>query len=210
MGNYIFNRDVLVDILKTVPSDSEWDFGKSILPYAFKRYRVYAYDFATNVIPGLKEYEENGYWRDVGTLSSYFKSNMDILGTKPTFNLNNRKWFIHSGRYDGPPAKILDADLSNCIMGDGCLLRGCTVKNSIIGRGVHIHEKAVIEDSIIMDFCTVRANAKIRRSIVDRFNDIDNRDRIGYDAKSDASRFFVDASKLVVVPRGQIRIITSE
>ena len=206
MGNYLFNRDVLVDILSTTSFDSELDFGKSILPTAYKKRRVFAYDFAQNVLPGLKDYEEKGYWRDVGTLSAYFEANMDILGARPKLNLNNRKWFIHSGRYDGPPAKVLDAKLSNCIIGDGCFLRNCTVKNSIIGRGVHIHDGAVIEDSIIMDFCKIRANARIRRAIVDRFNDIPMREAIGFDAKRDAERYFVDPSGLVAVPRGKTRI----
>lgn len=206
MGNYFFNRDVLIDILKTAPPNSELDFGKSILPHAYKRYRVFAYDFAKNTLPGLKDYEEKGYWRDVGTLPAYYEANMDILGPKPKLNLNNRKWFIHSGRYDGPPAKILSGKLSNCIIGDGCFLRRCTVKNSIVGLGVHIHEGAVIEDSIIMDFCKIRAGAKIRHAIVDRFNDIPMGERIGYNLKRDAERYIVDASGLVAVPRGKTRV----
>ena len=206
MGNYLFNRDALVDILSTTTFDSELDFGKSILPNEFKKRRIFVYDFAKNQLPGLKDYEEKGYWRDVGTLSAFYDANMDILGAKPKLNLNNRKWFIHSGRYDGPPAKVLDAKLSNCIVGDGCFLRQCTVKNSILGRGVHVHEGAVIEDSIIMDFCKIRANAKIRRTIVDRFNDIPMRESIGFDAKRDAERYFVDPSGLVAVSRGKTRI----
>lgn len=207
MGNYLFNRDVLVDILSTTTFDAELDFGKSILPNEYKKRRIFVYDFAQNVLPGLKDYEEKGYWRDVGTLAAYYDANMDILGARPKLNLNNRKWFIHSGRYDGPPAKVLDAKLSNVIIGDGCFLRNCTVKNSIIGRGVHIHEGAVIEDSILMDFCKVRANARIKRAIVDRFNDIPMRETIGFDPKRDAERYFVDPSGLVAVARGKTRIV---
>lgn len=206
MGNYLFSRDVLMEILQSHNGQEELDFGKSILPAAFKRYRVMAYDFQENFLPGLKAYEEQAYWRDVGTLSAYWQANMDILGAKPKLNLNNRKWFIHSGRYDGPPAKVLDARLNNVIIGDGCFLREPVIKNSIIGRGVHIHEGAVIEDSIIMDFCKVRANARLKKVVVDRFNEIPAKETIGHSAEQDAKKYFVDASGIVVVPRGRSRI----
>ena len=202
MGNYLFNADVLVDILKDDSrKDPELDFGRSIMPDIHQHYKAYAYDFASNILPGLKGYEEKAYWRDVGTLEAYYEAHMDILGAKPKFNLNNRRWFIHSGRYDGPPAKILDGKLTNTIIGDGCFIRNATVKNSIIGRGVHIHDGAVIEDSIIMDFCKVRSEAKLKRVIVDRFNEIPAKESIGHDPVKDAQKYFVDSSGLVVLPR---------
>ncbi len=204
MGNYIFNRDVLVQILRDENrQDPALDFGKSILPEIHRDVKAYAYDFGTNILPGLKQYEETAYWRDVGTLQAYYQSNMDILGAKPRFNLNNRRWFIHSGRYDGPPAKIIDGKLTNTIIGDGCFIRNATIRNSILGRGVHVHDDAVIEDSIIMDFCKVRAGAKIKRAIVDRFNQIPPNDSIGHDPAKDAERHFVDSSGIVVLSRGQ-------
>ncbi len=209
MGNYLFNRDVLIELLSAKPSGGELDFGKTLLPEALGRYKVMAYDFSTNVLPEIKAYEEAGYWRDVGTLEAFYEANMDILGAKPKLNLNNRKWFIHSGRYDGPPAKVIDAKLSNCIVGDGCFLRQATIKNSILGRGVHVHEGAVIEDSIIMDFCKIRAEARLTKVIVDRFNDIPVRENIGQDRQKDSQRYWVDSSGLVVVARGKTRVIRS-
>jgi glucose-1-phosphate adenylyltransferase len=204
MGNYLFNREVLVDILKNkYQGESDLDFGKNVLPDMVKSHKLYAYDFSTNLLPGIKAYEEQSYWRDVGTLSSFYEANMDILGARPRMNLNNRRWFIHSGRYDGPPAKILDGKLVNAILGDGCFVRNATIKNSIIGRGVHIHDGAVIEDSIIMDFCKVRAEARLNRVIVDRFNEIPAKARLGFDRDEDAKRWFVDPSGLVIVPRGE-------
>ena len=204
MGNYIFNKDVLVSILSDESlQDPSFDFGKSILPDIHKRLKVYAYDFSTNILPGLKGYEEAGYWRDVGTIQAFYQSNMDILGAKPKLNLNNRRWFIHSGRFDGPPAKILDGKITNSIIGDGCFVRNATIKNSIIGRGVHVHDGAVIEDSIIMDFCKIRAEAKLKRVVVDRFNEIAAKEQVGYNAAKDAQRWFVDASGIVVLPRGK-------
>jgi len=204
MGNYIFSRDVLVDLLKNrYQGEADLDFGKNLLPDIVKSHKLYAYDFSTNVMPGIKPYEENAYWRDVGTLQSFYAANMDILGARPKLNLNNRRWFVHSGRYDGPPAKILDGKLSNVIISDGCFVRNATIKNSIIGRGVHIHDGAVIEDSIVMDLCKVRSDAHLRRVVVDRFNEIPRGLKIGFDRDEDAKRYFVDPSGLVVVPRGE-------
>ena len=204
MGNYVFNRDVLVSLLSDeAQQDPNFDFGKSILPDIHKRLKAYAYDFSQNVLPGLKVYEEQAYWRDVGTLRAFYESNMDILGARPKLNLNNRRWFIHSGRYDGPPAKVLDGKITNSIIGDGCFVRNATVKNSIIGRGVHIHDGALVEDSIVMDFCKIRAEAKLKRAILDRFNEIPARATLGHDPVKDAEKYFVDASGIVVVPRGR-------
>ncbi|MBI3504973.1 MAG: glucose-1-phosphate adenylyltransferase [Proteobacteria bacterium] len=209
MGNYLFSRDVLLEILEKHKDEGDLDFGKSILPHVLKRYKLMAYNFGKNELPGLKDYEEKGYWRDVGTLGAYWEANMDILGEHPKLNLNNRQWFIHSGRYDGPPAKVLDAKLTNCIVGDGCFLRRCTIKNSILGRGVHVHEGAVIEDSIIMDFTKVRAGARIKKAIVDRFNEIPLREAIGVTPEKDAQKYFVDPSGVIIVPRGLTRVVTS-
>jgi glucose-1-phosphate adenylyltransferase len=204
MGNYVFTKDVLVDLLRSRHKDeADLDFGKNVLPAMLKTHKLYAYDFSTNVLPGLKAYEENAYWRDVGTIASFFESNMDILGARPRLNLNNRRWFIHSGRYEGPPAKILDGKIVNSIISDGCFIRNATIKNSIIGRGVHIHDGAVIEDSIVMDLCKIRADARLRRTIVDRYNSIPAKQTIGFDREADAKRFFVDPSGIVVVPRGE-------
>ncbi|MDE2490836.1 MAG: glucose-1-phosphate adenylyltransferase [Elusimicrobia bacterium] len=203
MGNYIFDKQVLVDLLESRHRDeADLDFGKNVLPAMLKTHKLYAYDFSTNVLPGLKQYEERAYWRDVGTIGAFYESNMDILGARPRLNLNNRRWFVHSGRYEGPPAKVLDGKLTNCILGDGCFVRNATIKNSILGRGVHVHDGAVIEDSIVMDFCKIRADAKLRRTIVDRYNEVPARIKLGYDRDEDARRFFVDPSGVVVVPRG--------
>ena len=204
MGNYVFDRDVLVDLLKNHHVDAtDLDFGKNLLPGMVKSHKLFAYDFSTNVLPGIKAYEEPAYWRDVGTLSAFYEANMDILGARPKLNLNNRRWFIHSGRYDGPPAKILEGKLQNAIIGDGCFVRNATIKNSILGRGVHVHDGAVIEDSIIMDFCKVRADAHLKKVVVDRFNEIPAKLKLGFDRDEDAKKYFVDPSGLVVVPRGE-------
>jgi len=207
MGNYLFNKDTLLQILsRDIAKESELDFGKSILPNVSKDHRTFAYDFASNELPGVKPYEEKGYWRDVGSIEQFWESHMDLLGPKPKMDLDNPHWPIHSGRFDGAPAKLLSAAAEDSMVSEGCTLRKATVKNSVLGRGVVVHENCVIEDSIIMDFCEIKPGTKIKRAIIDRFNVIGPKESVGFDAEKDAERFYVDSSGIVVIPRGKTRI----
>jgi glucose-1-phosphate adenylyltransferase len=120
MGNYIFNRDVLEEVLtEDIKKDSAHDFGKSILPAILERCRVFAYNFRTAPLPGQKEYEEPGYWRDVGNIEAYWSAHMDLLGEKPRFDLNNDDWPIMAGRYNGPPSRILGRQVEDSILSEG-------------------------------------------------------------------------------------------
>jgi glucose-1-phosphate adenylyltransferase len=203
MGNYLFSRRVLVDALVAdARRESAHDFGKSILPDLFPRARVFAYDFQTNVVPGIKPYEEPGYWRDVGTLDAYWRAHMDLLGETPVFDLDNRRWPVVTDRYHGPPVRVIGGDLENAHLGEGSLVRRATIRNSILGRGVWVNEGAVIEDSIVMDFTAVGKGARLRRAIVDRYNIVPAGQEIGLDPDADRDRYHVDATGLVVLPRG--------
>jgi glucose-1-phosphate adenylyltransferase len=203
MGNYLFSRRVLVEALLTdARQNTDHDFGKSIIPALVPRARVFAYDFQGNVVPGIKPYEEPGYWRDVGELDAYWRAHMDLLGETPAFDLDNRRWPIHAGRYDGPAARIIGGDFENAQIGEGSLVKRATIRNSILGRGVWVNEGAVIEDSIVMDFTSVGKGSHLRRAIVDRYNIIPAGLQLGLDPNADRERYRVDASGLVVVPRG--------
>jgi glucose-1-phosphate adenylyltransferase len=203
MGNYLFSRRVLVDaVLADARQNTDHDFGKSIIPALVPAARVFGYDFQTNVVPGIKPYEEPGYWRDVGELETYWRAHMDLLGETPAFDLDNRRWPIHAERYDGPPARITGGEFENAQVGEGSLVVRATIRNSILGRGVWVNEGAVIEDSIVMDFTSVGKGAHLRRSIVDRYNIIPAGLQLGLDPQADRERFRVDPSGLVVVPRG--------
>ncbi len=207
MGNYLFNRDALVKILThEAEAPSELDFGKSILPRVHKTYRVMAYNFAENELPGIKPYEEKAYWRDVGTIEALWESHMDLLGPRPRFDLNNPQWKILSGRYDGPPAKLFGGQLDDALVGDGCIVKDAKLKRSILGRGVEIGDGCVIEDSILMDFVKVQPGAKLKRVIVDRFNMIPAKESIGHDADKDAQKYYLDPSGIVVLPRGKTQV----
>jgi|SRR5437867_4659823 len=203
MGNYIFSRQPLVDALVAdARRSTEHDFGRSIIPELVPTGHVFAYDFQHNELPGVKPYEEQAYWRDVGTISSYWEAHMDLLGESPRFDLDNRYWPIRSEHHAGPAARFLGSDVDNAQVGEASLLKRATIRNSILGRSVWVNEGAVIEDSIVMDHTTVGKGARLRRAIVDRFNIIPADGEIGFDAVADRRRYHVDASGLVVVPRG--------
>jgi len=203
MGNYIFSRQPLVDALVAdARRSTDHDFGRSIIPEMVSTGRVFAYDFQQNEVPGVKPYEEQGYWRDVGTIASYWEAHMDLLGESPRFDLDNRYWPIRSAHHPGPAARFIGSDIDNAQIGEACLLKRATIRNSILGRSVWVNEGAVIEDSIVMDHTTVGKGARLRRAIVDRFNIIPADGEIGLDATADRRAYHVDASGLVVVPRG--------
>jgi len=203
MGNYIFSRQPLVDALVTdARRSTDHDFGRSIIPEMVSAGRAFAYDFQQNEVPGVKPYEEQGYWRDVGTIASYWEAHMDLLGESPRFDLDNRSWPIRSAHHPGPAARFIGSDIDNAQIGEACLLKRATIRNSILGRSVWVNEGAVIEDSIVMDHTTVGKGARLRRAIVDRFNIIPADGEIGLDAAADRRAYHVDASGLVVVPRG--------
>jgi glucose-1-phosphate adenylyltransferase len=203
MGNYVFSRRALVDaLLADARRSTDHDFGRSIIPELVPGGHVFAYDFQQNEVPGVKPYEEQGYWRDVGTIASYWEAHMDLLGEAPRFDLDNHAWPIRTSVHSGPAARFIGGDVDNAQIGEGSLVKRATIRNSILGRSVWVNEGAVIEDSIVMDHTTVGKGARLRRAIVDRFNIIPADTEIGLDPAADRRRHHVDPSGLVVVPRG--------
>ena len=203
MGNYLFSRQALVDALVAdARRSTDHDFGRSIIPELVPAGRVVAYDFQLNEVPGVKPYEEAGYWRDVGTIDAYWEAHMDLLGESPRFDLDNRYWPIRSEHHPGPPARFIGAEVDNAQVGEASLVKRAVIRNSILGRSVWVNEGAVIEDSIVMDHTTVGKGARLRRAIIDRFNIIPADTEIGADPAQDRRRFHVEPSGLVVVPRG--------
>lgn len=206
MGSYLFNRDVLVRALEEdAPRATEHDFGRTILPAIASKTKLYAYNFLENRIPGIRPYEEPGYWRDVGTVQSYWEANMDLLGPTPRFDLNNPQWPIHAAGLDLPCAQIEQSDVDDALLGEGCHLHGAKVRRSVLGRGVIVEEGAAVEECVVMDYTVVRRGASLRRTIVDRFNTIEAGQRIGFDPTQDHTLYYVDPSGIVVVPRGPRR-----
>jgi glucose-1-phosphate adenylyltransferase len=201
MGNYVFSTPVLVEALREANRLGENDFGRHVLPRLLGTHRLFAYDFMSNVIPGVKPYEEPGYWRDVGTIDAYYDAHYDVLGRTPRFDVYNPAWPIYSSNYQGPVARIYSGKIENSIFGAGTIVDGATVRNSIIRREVVLEEGAEVEDCIIMDYARIGRGAKLRRVIVDQLNQVAPDERIGFDAAADRTRFDVTESGIVVVAK---------
>lgn len=203
MGNYLFSTEILYAALEEGKRRGEKDFGHHLLPRLCRSHRVFAYNFADNRIPGVRDYEEQSYWRDVGTIDAYFLAHQDLLGLEPRFNLFNPQWRIGSNEYQGPSAKFMHAEIENSIIDDGSFIKGAKISNSIIRREVLIEEGVEIEECIVMDYAIIRRGTRLKRTVIDRYNQIGADSRIGYDRQEDARYFIVTDSGIVVVPKGK-------
>jgi len=205
LGNYIFNKDVLIDALEKAQGTNQNDFGKHIIPGLIGTRTVFAYDFSTSVIPGSLPYEEKGYWRDVGTIPAFFDAHMDMLGEHPLFELQNKRWPIHPAEYQGPAAKILKGDIQNSFIAEGVVIRDARIVNSVIRRDVMIEHDVVVEECIIMDHTVIRKGCRLKRVIVDKFNVLAEGERIGFGPDADRLQCAChrDPSGISIVPKGE-------
>jgi ADP-glucose pyrophosphorylase len=207
MGNYLFNTRVLVEALEVAHRRSKHDFGQHVLPRLAHTHRLFAYDFARNIVPGIKPYEEPAYWRDVGTLEAYFAAHQDMLGLQPRFDVHNPRWPIHGSHYQGPAAKIIGGEIENSIFAGGTLVNHAAVRNSVIRREVILEPGVELEDCIIMDYVTIKRGARLRRAIVDRYNTIEAEAQIGFDLEADLKHYHVTPSGIAVVPKRHTRML---
>lgn len=212
MGNYIFKANVMIDVLqRNSLRNAGVDFGKEIIPEMYERMKVYAYDFGTNFIPGEEEYNQ-GYWRDVGTVDSYFAAALDLVAVTPLFNLYNPMWPIVSAPLHQPPAKFVFADsrasrigaATNSLVSDGSIISGGTINRCVLHPRVRVNSYTEIEEAILMDGVEVGRHSKIRRAIIDKGVHLPPGTVIGYDPESDRARFSVTDSGIVVVPKGAV------
>jgi glucose-1-phosphate adenylyltransferase len=206
MGNYIFDTDVLLEELEQDAHNnaSSHDFGRDILPKICARRRMYAYDFRANRISDMEG--PSDYWRDVGTIESYYLAHMDLNNPLSHLNLEDPLWPLRSLNRQGGPARVT-GDLSgksgcveNSILADSSVVAGGYVRDSVIGQNVHIASGAVVEEAVILGNVLVEEKTRIRRAIIDHGNVIRAGERIGYDIDSDSARYHVDRSGVVVVP----------
>ena len=211
MGNYLFGADLLRSSLEEAHQRGETDFGHHVLPRLSQTHRVFAYDFSTNEVPGTKPYEERGYWRDVGTLDTYFEAHQDVLGMEPRFDAFNPQWPIYSSHYQGPTARVLRGELDNVLMGAATIVEDAKIRNTILRREVVVEPGAELEDCVVMDYVRIGAGARLRHAIVDRHNAIPAGARIGFDHEADqAAGYHITEGGLVVVPLGDVRYYARE
>jgi glucose-1-phosphate adenylyltransferase len=212
MGNYIFRTDVL---LREVDDDakleaSKHDFGHDILPKMVSGGgRVYAYDFATNVVQG-EEGPGRGYWRDIGTLDAYWQAQMDLIEIHPHFNLYNTRWPIRTGVTHDPPAKFVFRDEAHARVGiatdslvsHGCIISGGRIHRSVLSVGCRINSFSEVEESVLFEGVKIGRHARLRRCIVDKDVEIPAGSEIGYDRNLDRRRgFHVSENGLTVIPK---------
>ena len=209
MGNYIFDPDTLIKILKedAEREDSHHDFGRNILPAVSETGQAYAYDFAKNRIPGLAHADEKSYWRDVGTIESYYEANMDLKEVQPQLNLYNWKWPIMTSNFNDPPAKFVFDDAGRrgmavqSAVSSGCILAGGYVKDSVLGRNVFLDAGAEVYDSILLDNVYIGPDCHIRRAILDKNVRIEDGESVGFDPEYDRKNFHISESGIVVVSK---------
>ncbi|MBJ6801757.1 glucose-1-phosphate adenylyltransferase [Geomonas propionica] len=207
MGNYIFSTKKLIEVLQEGKKMYEdLDFGKHVIPMMLEnRDKVFAYNFNDNIIPGMKA-EEKGYWKDVGTIESYYEANMDLIHVSPQLNLYNYKWPILTNQGNLPPAKTvfdeegrrgMNIDSYVCA---GCITSGATVRRTILGPRCKVNSYSEIDDSILFENVTVGRHVKIKRTIIDKNVVIPDGTEIGYDHELDRAKGYrVTESGIVVV-----------
>ncbi|MCA9638311.1 MAG: glucose-1-phosphate adenylyltransferase [Myxococcales bacterium] len=191
MGNYFFKTDTLIDVLIEDAND----------PHS-------AHDFGKNVIPG----EPKGaapYWRDVGTIESYFQANMEVRSRLPAINLYNRQWRIRTAQRDYPPARFVragdepSADIDDSLVCEGSIVASAMLRRVVLGYDSYVHSRAEVEDSVILSGCNIGARARLRRVLLDKNCSIAPGAEIGVDPEADRRRFpFITESGIVVLPKG--------
>ncbi|WP_026374412.1 glucose-1-phosphate adenylyltransferase [Agrococcus lahaulensis] len=210
MGNYVFDADALVEavIADNRLEDSNHDMGGDIIPWFVERGEAAMYDLKNNTVPGATE-RDKYYWRDVGTIESFFDAHMDLISALPIFNLYNREWPIYTQTVNAPPAKFTRdawgraADVNEAIVGAGSVVQGASVVRSVVSPWCTIDAGATVSDAILFDQVHVGAGAVVRRAIIDKGVEIGPGVQIGVDHEADLARgFSISASGIVTVPKG--------
>lgn len=216
MGVYIFDVATLRQALQTTGDD----FGKEVIPAMIdKGSAIFIYDYASEnriedftveVTEGkrnkvlVERTRDSAYWRDVGSIDTYYEASMELLDVEPLFNLYGEKWPLRTYQRPLPPSKfIIGGSASESIVSDGCIISGGTVRHSILSPGVVVERNAVVEDSIIFDDVIIEPDARIRRAIMDKEARIQSGATIGYDLEANRKRgCTISDAGIVVVPRG--------
>ncbi|MCW2501392.1 MAG: glucose-phosphate adenylyltransferase, partial [Frankiales bacterium] len=175
MGNYVFTTEALLEAVRLDAGDegSVHDMGGNIIPMMVGKGGAQVYDFDQNVVPGSTE-RDRGYWRDVGTLDSYYDAHMDLVSIHPVFNLYNRQWPILTSAPSLPPAKFVFDEPGrvgtaiNSLVSQGVIVSGAAARRSILSPGVRLHSGAEVESSVLMHGVDIGQGAVVRNAILDK------------------------------------------
>jgi glucose-1-phosphate adenylyltransferase len=201
MGIYLFNTNFLLSYLNedAEKTYSTHDFGKDIIPSLIEKKRVFAFPFY--------DFEQNKpiYWQDVGTVDSYWKANMDLIGISPELNLYDVEWPIRTASNNYPPAKFIfnepnrQGKAVDSIVAEGCIISGANIEHSMLSSNVRVEDHSYIKNSIILPNVSIGKNCRIINTIVDKECIIPDGTIIGEDLAEDERRFDLSSEGVILV-----------
>ena len=205
MGIYVFNTQFLYEQLIRDADDprSSHDFGRDLIPYVVRRYRVFAHPFGESCV-GMTPAQEP-YWRDVGTIDAYWEANMELTKVVPELNLYDQDWPIWTYQEQLPPAKFVfdDADRRgmaiDAMVSGGCIISGAVVRRSLLFSDVWVESRSVIEDSVILPDVRIGCNVILKRAVIDRRCEIPDGMVVGVDSGTDRKQFHVTPEGVTLV-----------
>jgi len=212
MGNYVFTTAALLEAVRrdAQNEESSHDLGGDVIPALVAAGQAQVYDFASNKVPGATE-RDTGYWRDVGSIDAYHDAHMDLVSTRPVFDLFNSQWPILSTSPSLPPAKFVHGEPGRTgsaiesLVSPGCIVSGGTVRRSVLSPGVKVHSRAEVEDCVVLHGVDVGRGAVLRRAIIDKGVLVPPGVSIGVDHEADRARgFHISEGGIVVLGKGQI------
>lgn len=201
MGIYIFNTDLLFELLirDADTRNSSHDFGKDIIPYAIKKYRVIAHPF-TDSNSAIQ-----AYWRDVGTVDAFWEANLELIGVTPELNLYDSEWPIWTHQEQLPPAKFIFDDEDrrgmavDSMVSGGCIISGARVRHSLLFSNVTVDNYSKVDSSVILPDVEIGKNCRIYHAVIDKGCEIPDGTIIGQDNEEDKKRFYVSPNGVVLV-----------
>jgi glucose-1-phosphate adenylyltransferase len=206
MGNYVFDTDFLFEQLErdSQTKGSERDFGKDIIPALIDKHDVYAFEFS-------KSSKNESYWRDVGTLDSYWEANMELVAPVPALNIYDKEWPIWTYQEQLPPAKFVmesethRGEALNSVVSGGCIVSGSTLAKTVCFSNVRVKSGSNVEESVILPGVTIGTDCKIRKAIIDRGCVIPDNTVIGHNHDEDRARGFrVSDNGVVLVTKAEL------
>lgn len=201
MGIYVFDSQFLIEqlIADADRAESGHDFGHDLIPLLIDNHRVYAYPFRGN------DHRRRAYWRDVGTVDSYWRANQELIGVTPELNLYDSEWPIWSYREQTPPAKFVFDEPQrqgvavDSMVAGGCIISGARVRHSLLFSNVSVDEGSEVEDSVVLPEVRIGRYCRIRKAIIDKGAVLADGEVIGEDPQRDAERFYLSPEGVVLV-----------
>ncbi len=209
MGNYVFTTDTLVELLHENENaeESGHDVGGDLIPMMVAKGEASVYDFTQNRVPG--QIGRPHYWRDVGTIDSYYEAHMDLVGHDPAFDLYNSEWPIYTSGRTLPPAKIDDhgdhgpSNLRRSIISNGAIVVGAEVTDSVLSPDVGVGAGAVVERSVLLDGVKIGEGAQVRGVVIDKNVVVPPGFKLGHDLEHDREHYTVSEGGVVVLAKAQ-------